>query len=91
MFTKSAAFYDALYAFKDYASEAAHVRALIQERFPSARTLLDVDCGTGTHLVHLREWYAVQGLDLDPQLLAIARDRLPDVPLHQGDEAPREP
>jgi SAM-dependent methyltransferase len=85
MFTKSARFYDAVYSFKDYAAEAQKVDALIQERKPGARTLLDVACGTGKHLEHLRERYEVEGLDLDPELLAIARERLPGVPLHHGD------
>ncbi len=85
MFTKSARFYDAIYSFKDYADEAAKIHALIQERNPGARTLLDVACGTGLHLEHLRDRYEVEGLDLDRELLAIARERLPSVPLHEGD------
>ena len=85
MFTKSARFYDAIYAFKDYAAEAAKIDALIQERKPDARTLLDVACGTGLHLQHLRTRYEAEGLDLDRELLAIAAERLPDVPFHQGD------
>jgi SAM-dependent methyltransferase len=85
MFTKSARFYDAVYSFKDYAAEAQKVDALIQERKPGARTLLDVACGTGKHLEHLRGGYEAEGLDLDPELLAIARERLPGIPLHEGD------
>ena len=85
MFTKSARFYDAIYAFKDYAAEAAKIDALIQGRKPDARTLLDVACGTGLHLQHLRDRYEVEGLDLDRELLATAAERLPDVPFHQGD------
>ena len=84
MFTKSAHIYDAVYSFKDYAAEAARIRALIEERSPGASTLLDVACGTGKHLEQLRAWYDVSGLDLDPQLLEIAKDRLGDVELHQG-------
>jgi SAM-dependent methyltransferase len=86
MFTKSARFYDAIYSFKDYAAEAAKIDAIIRTRKPDARTLLDVACGTGLHLEHLRGRYeVVEGLDLDPELLAIARERLPGVPLHEGD------
>jgi SAM-dependent methyltransferase len=86
MFSRSADLYDALYArFKDYEAEAARLRELIAERVPEARTLLDVACGTGTHLAVLREHFEVEGLDIDPKLLAIARERLPGVPLHEGD------
>ena len=85
MFSRSAHLYDAVYAFKDYAAEVERLRQVIDARVPSARTLLDVACGTGMHLAELRRWYEVEGLDLDPQLLAFARERLPDVPLHEGD------
>ena len=85
MFRHSADIYDAVYSFKDYAAESARIHALIEERSPGAATLLDVACGTGKHLEELRAWYEVTGLDLDPQLLAIAKGRLRDVELHAGD------
>ena len=31
--------------------------------------------------------YEVEGLDLDPEMLAVARERLPNVPFHEGDMA----
>jgi len=85
MFLKSAAFYDALYHFKDYDAASRSLRSLVQEVHPSASTLLDVGCGTGRHLEYLRRWYTVEGLDLNPELLAVAADRLPGVALHPGD------
>jgi SAM-dependent methyltransferase len=85
MFTRSARFYDAVYSFKDYGAEADKVDALVQERNPGARSMLDVACGTGLHLAHLRQRYEVEGLDLDPALLAIAAERVADVPLHEAD------
>ena len=87
-YTKSAEFYDAIYAArgKDYAREAAHVHAIIERHKRSpGRKLLDVACGTGGHLRFLRQHYAIEGLDLDPAMLAIARRKHPDLPLHQGD------
>jgi SAM-dependent methyltransferase len=85
MFLKTAAFYDALYHFKDYPAASAKLRGLMQRANPSAVTLLDVGCGTGKHLEHLRQWFRVEGMDLNPDLLAVAHERCPDVPLHQGD------
>jgi SAM-dependent methyltransferase len=85
MFTRSAAFYDAIYSFKDYAAEAELVHAAIQSRSPGAASLLDVACGTGKHLEHLRGHYRAEGLDLDERLLAIARERCPQLAFHQGD------
>ncbi len=86
MFYRSQRFYDAVYAGKDHAGEAQRLHALIQQHKRSpGRALLDVACGTGGHLVHLRAHYAVEGLDLDPEMLTLARAKLPGVPLHRGD------
>jgi SAM-dependent methyltransferase len=85
MFSKSARFYDAIYSFKDYAAESIEVQDLIRARNPEAQTLLDVACGTGLHLQHLAGAFDVTGIDLDPELLKIARERIPEVPLHEGD------
>jgi SAM-dependent methyltransferase len=87
VFSRSARIYDAIYAsIRDYPREAAELDRLIQERRPGALTLLDVACGTGAHLEHLTG-YEVEGLDLDPEMLAVARERLPNVPFHEGDMA----
>ncbi|HEX2259158.1 MAG TPA: class I SAM-dependent methyltransferase, partial [Actinomycetota bacterium] len=85
MFSKSAHLYDAIYtSFKNYEMEAERVHAIIQEHVPGASTLLDVACGTGLHLEHLSSHYEAEGVDLDPQMLDIARQRLPGVPLTVG-------
>jgi ubiquinone/menaquinone biosynthesis C-methylase UbiE len=85
MYTKSARLYDALYHFKDYGAAAQKLNNLIQQHNPDARTLLDVACGTGKHLEFLREYYEVEGLDINPELLAIARDRCPEVRFYEAD------
>ena len=85
MYGRSARVYDALYSFKDYPAAARALHEVIQRRRPGARSLLDVACGTGKHLEVLRQWYDVEGLDLNPELLAIAGERLRDVPLYQQD------
>ena len=85
MFSRSARLYDAIYSFKDYGEEAAGVHELIQARKPGAATLLDVACGTGLHLAELRRWYRCEGIDVDPNQLEIARERLPDVEVHEAD------
>jgi SAM-dependent methyltransferase len=88
VFSRSAELYDAIYAsVRDYPREASELDTLIQAKRPGARTLLDVACGTGAHLEHLAGRYEVDGLDADPEMLAIARRRLPGVELHQADMA----
>jgi len=80
-------FYDAVHraAGKDYEGEAELVLALARERVPGATTLLDVACGTGRHLEHLRRALVCTGIDLDPDMLERARGRCPDVTLVRGD------
>jgi SAM-dependent methyltransferase len=84
-YTRRPELYDLEYAGKDYAAESAAIARIVHERNPGARTLLDVACGTGKHLEHLRHEFACEGVDLDEGLLAVARERLPDVRLEQGD------
>jgi SAM-dependent methyltransferase len=85
VFSRSARIYDAIYAsIRDYPREAAELDRLIQKRRPGARTLLDVACGTGAHLEHLGS-YEAEGLDLNPEMLAVARERLPHLRFHKGD------
>lgn len=88
MYGRVARIYDLLYTgtgIKDYAAEAEALRALIQETSPRARTLLDVACGTGAHLEIVRRWYAVEGVDISPEMLEVAKSRLPGVPLQVAD------
>jgi len=85
---RSAAYYDALYRAqgKNYADEAERVhRFITTHKRSSGSALLDAACGTGRHLEYLRAWYTCQGLDIDRAMLAIAQERLPDVPLHCQD------
>jgi SAM-dependent methyltransferase len=87
MFTESAELYDAIYGFKDYAAEAAQIAALVQATLPQARCILDVACGTGEHARHLAEshGFEVDGLDLDPGLLRMAREKHPSGSFFLGD------
>jgi SAM-dependent methyltransferase len=86
MFSKTARYYDKFYAFKDYAGEAEVLLALISECLRSGgKQLLDVACGTGLHIEHLKAHFEVEGLDLEPELLELAQARNPDIPFHQGD------
>jgi ubiquinone/menaquinone biosynthesis C-methylase UbiE len=84
MFTRSATFYDLVYSWKNYRQEVDHVLAIIHARVPGAKTILDVACGTGEHLRYLQDFDRT-GLDLDPELLRVARTKLPEICLVQSD------
>lgn len=85
-YSKTARYYDRLYAGKDYAGEVQRLVSLLGvEPDGSQSTLLDVACGTGLHIEHLARYFRVEGLDICPELLEVARDRTPDVLFHLGD------
>src|SRR4051812_11916048 len=84
-YTSRPELYDLEYSFKDYAAEVARIERTVRERNARARTLLDVACGTGKHLEHLRTRFECEGADLDEGLLDVARKRVPGVPLHHLD------
>lgn len=85
-YTQSATYYDVIYAHKDYARETQRLRQIVaQYGGGDGCTLLDVACGTGQHIAHLRAHFDVMGLDITPELLAVARERCPDVAFVQGD------
>ncbi len=85
-FRELARYYDLLTAGKDYEGETRALRAIVRRHGPRrVHTWLDVACGTGRHLEFLRRSYSVTGLDLSPEMLRIARRRLPGVRLIRGD------
>lgn len=84
---ESASLYDLVYGKKwDYGELAEHVHMLIEQfrrkhLFTPGRTygntMLDVGCGTALYAKHLSQKYQIDGVDLNPSFLEIARTRLP--------------
>lgn len=71
---------------KDYEAEAEELARVVRERKPDARSVLDVACGTGGHLLPLgRLFDRAEGLEVSGDMLAIAGSRLPGTRLHRGD------
>jgi SAM-dependent methyltransferase len=85
MYARHSEIYDQVHTFKDYASEVQSLLRLIDKQHPTARTLLDVACGTGIHLELLQGRFEVSGLDINPALLAQAAERVPGARLHACD------
>jgi ubiquinone/menaquinone biosynthesis C-methylase UbiE len=88
MFSKSAQYYDEIYASidKDYAAEVRKAHQLIQKyKKTKGKNLLDVACGTGLHASLLSKYYQVEGLDLDAKMLVVAKKKHPKIRFHQGD------
>ena len=78
-----APFYDAVQG--DRADHSAYIRSLIEEHHPEARTLLELACGTGSVMKQLASSYEVTGVDRSDAMLAVAREKLPDARLVEGD------
>lgn len=86
MFSKTARYYDKIYAFKDYRVEVERLTVVIRENLRSdGNRLLDVACGTGHHVEYFKEQFEVEGLDISQELLDFARQRNPGLPFHQAD------
>jgi SAM-dependent methyltransferase len=79
-YAQAAEFYDLLYAGrKDYATETDYLEKLIDDARPGARSVLDVGCGTGAHARCLIDrGYAVDGVDVEPAFVEIAREKCPE-------------
>jgi SAM-dependent methyltransferase len=87
MFTKSTEYYDAIFGAKgkDYVDESKKLRAIIRKYKRSAgNTMLDVACGNGNHIKYLKDEFAITGIDLDPNMIDMARKRYPAVEFHEG-------
>lgn len=86
-YAEGAEFYDLLYqGEKDYAAEAALLTHVIRERAPTAATLLDVGCGTGSHARALIDaGFGVDGVDLEPAFVELAQAKCPEGTFYVGD------
>ena len=78
---KHAECYDLFYQDKPYHEEAQYAAALIRARFPAAKTILDLGCGTGLRCLELaRQGYKVSGVDQSASMLDAARRHLAVAP-----------
>ncbi len=84
-------YYDLMYADKDYPGETAFIDSLIKKHHPSARSVMNIGCGTGAHDFLLAErGYDCTGVDMSEEMLAAARSKAAARPgnavaFHQGD------
>lgn len=76
-------FYDAVMG--DGAESAKRVSELLRISKPDARKVLELGCGTGSILKHLKDSYELSGLDLSSKMLSIARKKVPRAKLSRQD------
>jgi len=86
MFHELAPYYDTYLDDKDYRGESRRLESIARRYGRTVgRSWLDVGCGTGRHLEYLRQSYSVAGIDLSPEMLRLARRRLPGATLELAD------
>src|SRR3989338_93895 len=74
LYKKLAKYYDLVYSWKDYKKEANKIRKLIKKYKKSeGKGLLDVACGTGGHLKFLKSNFYCTGIDINDEMLKIAK------------------
>lgn len=85
-YNKLAKYYDKIYSEKDYNSESKQILDIISKTKQSAgRKLLDIACGTGVHISYFKKKYDVIGIDINKNMLSIARKKFPDTQFYEGD------
>lgn len=70
------AFYDAMYAQKDYVGECDVIERLMLESLESSKAILDLGCGTGEHAIELAtRGYMITGVDRSEAMITRARQK----------------
>ena len=81
IFDGVASYYDLIYKNKDYRGEAKYIDALVKKYAPSAKSIIDLGCGSGIHDWMLSEMgYEVTGFDQSDSMLELARLRSKEFP-----------
>lgn len=86
MYKEFSEVYDLIYSFIDYKKACKKLLKLIKKYKKSpGNKLLDVACGTGTHLLYLQDKFICTGLDLNADMLEIARKKVENATFIQAD------
>lgn len=86
LYQNIAKFYDLLYSYRDYDGEAGFLENLVAGK--ESPRVLDVACGTGSHLKALRKRIPgaeLTGVDLNQGMIDVAQSKQIGADLYQGD------
>lgn len=71
-----AKYYDLIFQGKDYRKESDFIREVVKRKMPNAKSILDVGCGTGTHLNMLVDRFEMLwGIDPNPEIIKEAKKK----------------
>ena len=86
MYKELAKYYDLIYSWKDYKKESKKINKLIKKYKKSdGNKLLDVGCGTGKHLEYIKENFSCTGIDLNEEMIGVAKNNISDVDFKPAD------
>lgn len=86
LYKKFARYYDRIYKKIDLHKESDFIKwAVEQHKTSPGNKLLDVACGTGRHASILKDGFDVLGVDINPEMLRLALEKLPEVSFMEGD------
>lgn len=79
-----ATYYDLFYAEKDYEGESDFVCAIIRRHTPTAKSILELGCGSAGHAIKLAaKGFSVDGMDISPAMISLGRDNVAQLPQEQ--------
>ena len=77
LYKRFAKYYDLIYSKKDYGKEVRFIIGQIKKNKIKGKEILDVACGTGNHdLLLKKKSFSIIGVDLNKEMLAIARKKV---------------
>ena len=86
MYKELAKYYDLIYSWKDYKKETNKIYKLIQKYKKSdGIKLLDIACGTGKHIEYFKKNFQCTGIDLNEEMIEVAKSNISDVSFNQAD------
>lgn len=86
LYKKYARYYDIIYEKMDLQKEVDFIKwAVNKHKNVEGNELLDVACGTGRHALKLKSSFQVRGVDINQDMLNIAREKLPNIEFTEGD------
>lgn len=85
LYKKYAKYYDRIYEKMDIKKECNFIKWSVNKHKTSAgNELLDVACGTGRHAEILQDNFTVHGVDINPEMLKIATEKMPQQKFSNG-------
>ena len=86
LYKKFAGYYDKIYEKLDHEKESEFVKWAVNKHNGSdGNLLLDIACGTGRHGYFLKDDFKILGVDINEEMLKIAREKVHDVEFITGD------